>query len=177
MIDQDDEFEDNEDLEAKNRASRKKMLIFILPVLIVIGLSVGFYYVFNRNYDDREAASYSVIKNTASAGGAESITVFYDLPDFKLELRGDGNDKKMLRLGVNLELSSVEDIKSIEALTPKINDVILSHVIELRPEEASGANGLYWLKEELLYRINLVVSPIKVSNLNIRSLNIEQESK
>lgn len=177
MIDQDDELEGGDDLEAQNKASRKKMLIFILPALIVIGLSVGFYYVFNRDYGDKETASYSVVKNAAGADGAESVTVFYDLPDFKLELRGDGSSKDMLRLGVNLELSNVEDIKSIEALTPKINDIILSHVIELRPEEVSGANGMYWLKEELLYRINLVVSPIKVNNLNIRSLNIEQESK
>ena len=70
----------------------------------------------------------------------------------------------------------MEDIKTIEILTPKINDVVLSHIIELSPEEVQGSTGLYWLKEELLYRLNLVTAPIKINNLNIRSLEIQKES-
>lgn len=175
MIDQDDELEHDDELDAQNKASRKKMLIFVLPVVIVIGLSVGFYYVFNRDYNSSEA-SYSIVKKGSSSDGNESITVFYDLPDINANLHSVGPDKENLRIGINLELSNVEDIKNIETLTPKINDVILSHIIELHPDEVSGSNGLYWLKEELLYRINLVVAPIKINNLNIRSLDIEKQT-
>ena len=174
MLDQDDDFDKEENLEAPTSLSRKKMLIFILPVLIVIGLSVGFYYVFNRDYRSPESA-YSVVKNTSSADGVESITVFYDMPEVTAALRTDGPDKEHLRLRLNLELSNVEDIKTIETLTPKINDVVLSHIIELSPEEVEGSAGLYWLKEELLYRLNLVASPVKINNVNIKALEIQKD--
>lgn len=175
MLDQDDDLDNDEELEGKTKINRKKMLIFILPVLIAIGLSVGFYYVFNRDYRSPEAA-YSIVKNSAGADGSESITVFYDMPEIMAPLRSDTPDKERLRLRLNLELSNVEDIKTIEILTPKINDVVLSHIIELSPEEVQGSTGLYWLKEELLYRLNLVTAPIKINNLNIRSLEIQKES-
>ncbi len=174
MLDQDDDFDKEEDLDTTARMSRKKMLVFILPVLIVIGLSVGFYYVFNRDYRSPESA-YSVVKNTSSADGTESITVFYDMPEVTAALRSDTPDKEHLRLRLNLELSGVEDIKTIETLTPKINDIVLTHIIELTPEEVEGATGLYWLKEELLYRLNLAVSPVKIKNVNIKALEIQKD--
>ena len=43
----------------------------------------------------------------------------------------------------------------------------------MSPEEVSGAEGIYALKSELLYRINLMVAPIKVSNINIKDLDIK----
>lgn len=176
MLDQDDDLENEDEAEAKPQINRKKMLIFILPVLIVIGLSVGFYYVFNRDYRGPEAA-YNVVKKGSAADGNESITVFYDLPGLSVKLRSNSPDKEMLRLQLNIELSDIQDIPTIEALTPKINDIILSHIIELTPEEVQGSAGLYWLKEELLYRLNLITDPIKISGLNIKSLEIGNAEK
>lgn len=171
MLDQEEDLENEEELAQPKHLSRKKMLIFLLPVLIVIGLSVGLYYAFNRDYHSSPSA-YSIVKRDG-ADDAESITVFYDLPKFSAPLSKDGADKKILHLGLNIELSDVESIKTIEILMPKINDVILTHIIELTTEDISGSKGLHWLKEELLYRLKLVAAPIKINNLNIKSLDIE----
>ena len=54
----------------------------------------------------------------------------------------------------------------VQAMTPRLTNAILNHTIELYIEEIEGTTGLYWLKEELLYRFNLVASPIKIKNLN-----------
>lgn len=173
---EEDEIEQEEDVPAKKTIDRKKMLIFILPVLIVIGLSVGFYYALNSDYGGNGAAQYNVVKHTPSADGAEKISVFYDLPEVSVNLKSSGPDRQRLHLRINIELSSIEDIKIVEILTPKLNDAILSHIVELIPQELEGANGLHWLKEELLYRLNLVVAPIKISNLNIKSMEIKTEN-
>ena len=149
------------------------MLIFLLPVLIVVGLSVGLYYAFNRDYHTTPA-TYSVVQKSGEGEG--SITVFYDLPELTANLHTEGPDKQTLHIRLNLELSNVEDIKTIELLLPKINDVVLTHIIELTPEEVQGSTGLYWLKEELLYRLNLATAPIKINNLNIKSLEIQTAS-
>ena len=68
----------------------------------------------------------------------------------------------------------MEDISTIEALTSKLTDAIIAHTIELRPEEINDSEGLYWLREELLYRMNLISAPIKISNLNFKSFEIVQ---
>ena len=175
MIDEDD-TQQEETIAPKKTIDRKKMLIFILPVLIVVGISVGFYYAVNNGYKNNNEAKYNIIKQEASADGIEKTIVFYDLPEIKAKLKTQNENRQYLHLRISLELSSIEDIKSIEVLTPKLNDAILSHIIELAPQEIEGANGLYWLKEELLYRLNLIVSPIKISNLNIKSMEIKVES-
>lgn len=171
MLDQEEDLEDEENAAQSKPLSRKKMLIFLLPVLIVVGLSVGLYYAFNRDYRASPTA-YSVVKR-GDGEGSENITVFYDLPEITAALSQEGPDKKTLHIGLTLELSDIEAPATIETLIPKINDVVLTHIIELTSEEISGSNGLYWLKEELLYRLNLVTAPIKINNLNIKFLNIE----
>ena len=171
MLDQEEELDQEESSTPSTTLTRKKMLIFLLPIVIVIGLSVGLYYVLNRDYSSTPA-TYSVVPKT----GAEDeggITVLYDLPEFSAVLHSEGPDKQLLRLNLNLELSNIEDIKTLELLMPKINDVVLTHIIELSPKEVEGSAGLYWLKEELLYRLNLVVAPIKIQKLNIKSLKIQ----
>ena len=68
----------------------------------------------------------------------------------------------------------MEDIQIVEGLMPKIVDAVIAHTNELTPDEISGSNGLYWLREELLYRSNLIVSPVVVANLNFKAFGIDK---
>ena len=68
----------------------------------------------------------------------------------------------------------MEDVQIVQGLMPKIVDAVIAHTIELTPDEISGSNGLYWLREELLYRINLIVSPVVVANLNFKAFGIDK---
>ena len=176
MIDQDDDLDRDGDIDEQNRKNRKKTLIILLPVLIVICLSVGFYYVFNRNYAT-EPGNYSVLTDTVEQDGtkSEKVTVFYDLPEITSILKSDASDKPRVKIKLNLELSGIENVKTIEVLSPKIKDAVIAHTIELSPDEISGASGLYWLKEELLYRINLITAPVKINNLNFTTFEIQKE--
>ena len=81
-----------------------------------------------------------------------------------------------VKVKISIELSSVDDIKTIEAMLPRINDTLLAHIVELTPDEISGSDGLYNLKEELLYRINLLTAPVKVSNLNFKTFDIQKNN-
>lgn len=168
-------IEDDFDEEAKEPAenthqSHKKILILILPLLIVIGISVGFYFTLNKSYDSLDV-DYKVVQYNKDANG--DIAVFFDLPEIKTSVKAkDGSHE--LKMKINLELSGVEDLKIIEAVIPRLNDIILSHIIELNLEEVSGSTGLYWLKEELLYRLNLVAAPVKIKNLNFNVFELQK---
>lgn len=171
---EDEDFDIEAQSDETKPLNRKKLLIFVLPVVIVIGLSAGMFYVFNSSYSNN-SGSYSVIKNASSdSKSADDVTVFYDLPEITTVLKGEGsNGQERLRIRLNLELGSIEDTKTVEILTPKIIDAVIAHTIELTPREISGSGGLYWLKEELLYRINLITNPIKVGNINFRTFEVE----
>ena len=161
---EDEEFEKTND---KSSLSRKKIIIFLLPLLIVIGISVSIYFSVNNSFESF-GGSYNVIQN-----GNDSITVFYDIPEIKTVIN-NGVSPLSLRMKINIELSSLEDLKTIETILPRLTDVIISHTIELNKDEIEGSTGLYWLKEELLYRINLATHPVKIKTLNFRTFELEQ---
>ena len=169
MIDDNDFDEQDEPIENQH-PKRKKLMILLLPLLIVIGISVGIYFAMNNNYDSL-GASYNIVQYNKD--NADSITAFYDLPEIKVFVNGE-DGRHELKLKLTLELSSVEDLRIVEILTPKLTDTVLNHVIELNMDEVQGSTGLYWLKEELLYRFNLVSAPVKIRNLNFSVFELQR---
>ena len=62
----------------------------------------------------------------------------------------------------------------IQAMTTRLTNDVLGHIIELYVEEIDDSTGLYWLKEELLYRFNLVAAPVKIKNINFSIFELEK---
>ena len=175
MVNFNDNFDDEEHFEEATRVNRRKVLLFLVPAVIVIGLSVGFYYAFNHRFG--EHLNYSIVKNVAeddTGQKSESVTVFYELPEVSAKVGKSDGGSETVKMKISLELSRVEDIPTVEGLLPQINDAVISHTLALTSDEISGSDGLYWLKEELLYRINLLVAPLKVSGLNFRNFEIQE---
>ena len=139
---------------------KKRIMILLLPLLIVVGISIGIYFALNKG---SSADSYSVVQYDKD--NKDNMSVFYDLPEIQAPVSAK-EGQMTLKLKLNLELSSVEDLKIIEILTPKLTDVLLSHIVELRENEIKGSEGMYWLKEELLYRLNLAAEPVKIKKLS-----------
>ncbi len=169
MID-DENFEDPADIVDYSHHKRKRIMILLLPLIIVIGISVGIYFALNNDYNSLDSG-YNIVQYNKDDD--HSITVFYDLPELKTQVLGK-EYKHELKLKINLELSSIEDLKIIEILTPKLTDTVLNHIVELNFEEISGSSGMYWLKEEILYRLNLAASPIKIKTINFSVFELQK---
>ena len=168
----DDELEIENEVK-KNNIDSKKILIFLLPVLIVIGITFGLFYFF-LSTDDSDNINYQSVSLNDGNNGVSTV-IFYDLPEIAVLLQNEKNSS--LRMKINIELSTVEDISTIDAMFPRIKDMIISHTLALRPEEVSGSRGMYWLKEEFLQRINLLVAPVKVNNLNFKTLEFIEDNQ
>ncbi len=174
MVNLDDDFDAEEAEDEKNKLDRKKILMFLLPALIAIGLVVSFYSVFSKKNNSPANLSYAVVErpeNNEDGTKQNKITILYDIPEINVRITDEVGTPQDISLKINLELNNIEDVKIIEGLMPKIIDAVIAHTIELTPDEISGSNGLYWLKEELLYRINLIVYPVVVTNLNFKTFN------
>lgn len=174
MVNLDDDIDAEEAEDEKNKLDRKKILMFLLPALIAIGLVVSFYSVFSKKNNSPANLSYAVVErpeNNEDGTKQNKITILYDIPEINVRITDEVGTPQDISLKINLELNNIEDVKIIEGLMPKIIDAVIAHTIELTPDEISGSNGLYWLKEELLYRINLIVYPVVVTNLNFKTFN------
>ncbi len=170
-----DELDETQDSDKKIEFTKVKALIYIIPVLVVIGLIVAFLSVANQKFEEKKPdSSYSVIEQ--SANGINSVIILYDLPELSVNLKKiPGQSLKTLKVKINLELSSVNDVQIVEKFTPKILDSIIAHVVELTEDEINGITNLYWLKEELLNRISLIVTPVSVANLSFRTFEIQTQ--
>lgn len=121
--------------------------------------------------------SYAVVERPGGTDGdtaQNKLTILYDIPEINVRIKDEAGTPQDVSLRLNIELTRMEDVQIVEGLMPKIVDAVIAHTIELTPDEISGSNGLYWLREELLYRINLIVSPVVVANLNFKAFGIDK---
>lgn len=178
MIEKDNRIDD-EEVEEENitsNANKKKILLIILPILIIIGLVVSFYAVFSSK-EKNENKNYKVVEDiTNTETSAQNSTIFYDLPEMDVLLNSRNNQQARAKIQITIESQSIsaDKIHILEAYIPKINDTIITHMVELYPDEIESSEGLYWLKEELLHRINLITHPILITSINFKRFEIQK---
>jgi len=102
-----------------------------------------------------------------------SGTIYYDLPEFLVNLNTSGKGISFLKLKVTLELPSDEALKQVQEMQPRIVDMFNTYLRELRASDLGGSAGIYRLREELLARINKAVHPQQVNNILIGEMIVQ----
>jgi flagellar protein FliL len=98
--------------------------------------------------------------------------VFFDLPDFLVNLNSSGKKSNFLKLTVSLQIEKPEDQARLQAVLPRIIDNCQIFLRELRVEDLRGSGGLYRLREELLARVN-AVAPVKVDDVLFKEMLVQ----
>lgn len=161
-----------EEEEQTSKINKKKIIIFLLPILIAIGIAVGMYHTFGSSGSDKESGAYKILPQ--AEGTEQQPLIFYDLPEINAPLKKTSSASEIVRLNLTIELTNKEDIAKIEVLLPRLYDITLAHVNGLMSSEISGTEGMYWLKQELLYRLRLAANPINIADINIKNIEIEK---
>lgn len=104
----------------------------------------------------------------AKAGGN-----FLEVPTILVNLSSDDGTPRYLRLTVQLELSSSQDHKSVEAVIPRVVDKFQTYLRELRVKDLRGSAGIYRLQMELLWRVNQAAAPVKVKDVLFQEIIIQ----
>lgn len=149
----------------KRKLSGKKMLIFVLLPLILIGGAAAALWFTGILPNMMGGGTPAASTAAAPSRDRPSDVVWYTLPDLLVNLRSDGPRPAFLRLKVNLELGSVADRAAIEKVMPRVLDTFQVYLRELRPEQLQGAAGMFRLREELLARVNAAVRPTMVRDV------------
>lgn len=137
--------------EGAPKKGKRKLLIIggaaLLVVLLVVGLLVS--GVLGGGEKEPE-------KKPAIAKAADK-PVYYELPEFIVNLASTGNRASFLKMSVTLQLRDQASVAVIEANKPRVLDAFNTYLRELRPADVQGSAGIYRLRDELITRINSTV--------------------
>jgi flagellar protein FliL len=156
-----------EETGSRLKIDRKKLIIFggAGGLLLLLAAGGGLYF---TGMLDR-----FVGKKPASAEAAPpKPLVFFDLPDFLVNLNATGKKASFLKLTVSLQIEKPEDAPRIQAVLPRIIDNCQIFLRELRVEDLRGSGGIYRLREELLSRVN-AASPVKVEDVLFKEMLVQ----
>jgi flagellar FliL protein len=174
--DEDDEEldEENSDRSNKKKGSKKVIIIVAAVLLLVIGSLAAAYFTGLLN-PVIAMVSGSEGQDNAEENGKKDLmeVVFFPLEEIVVNIGSGGRDSSFLKVRINLELESPDDIPKIETVLPRIMDKFQVYLRELRLEDLKGAAGMYRLREELLSRVNNAAAPTKVNDVLFKEMLIQ----
>ncbi|HEX3971200.1 MAG TPA: flagellar basal body-associated FliL family protein [Stellaceae bacterium] len=157
--------------EAKAKGGKSKLMIIVggvVVLLLVAGAGLYFTGMLDSLMGKKKEAP------AAEAAAPPKPLVFFDLPDFLVNLNSGGAKKaSFLKLSVSLELEKQEDTAKLQAVMPRIVDNFQIYLRELRIDDLRGSGGIYRLREELLARVNAAVAPVKVNDVLFKEMLVQ----
>jgi flagellar protein FliL len=150
---------------SKFKLDRKKLIIFGAAGLVALLLAVGAYAYFTGTIG-------RLMGHKTQEAPPPKPLVFFDLPDFLVNLNAGAKKSNFLKLTVSLQIEKQEDAPRIQAVLPRIIDNCQIFLRELRIEDLRGSGGIYRLREELLARVN-AASPVKVADVLFKEMLVQ----
>lgn len=150
------------DAPAEKKSGKRKLLLIAGPLLLAAILA-GLWFTgilpgllgLNKHEEHKQEA-------TAGKAASPAPPVFVDLPEIIVNLAGNPHRPVFLKLNARLEVGKAEDVERVKASMPRLQDMAQTYLREMRPEELRGSASTYRLREELISRANIAVSPAKV---------------
>ncbi|GHU03805.1 flagellar basal body protein FliL [Alphaproteobacteria bacterium] len=163
----------------KRRGGKKMVVLAIVALLLaIVGGGAGLYFsgiidLGGQKSGDQHAGASSGATEGGQNSGAVPVAVFYDLPEMLVNLNSTGRKQSYLKIRVSLELQDALDVSRVETVMPRVADKFQVYLRELRPEDLQGSAGILHLREELLVRVNAIVSPAKVNDVLFKEMLVQ----
>lgn len=176
---------DGEDDEEGGGFDAKKLVLFIvLPLLLLIGGGAGAY--FTGMLDGVLGAKEEVVEGEEAGEGKDKKEEgkegeeaegaggnFLEIPTMIVNLNTEDGTPRYLRLTVQLEMNTPEDLAAVEAVIPRVIDQFQTYLRELRVRDLRGSAGIYRLQTELLWRVNQAADPTEVKDVLFQEILIQ----
>ena len=150
--------EEKKSEEKKPKRSFPKLII--LGVLVIV-LGVGGYLGWDMFIKEgkKEGKNEAQISETQTQENKEEAPITYPLDTFIVNLMDkSGSGKRYLKVGIILEIGNQEQGMMIEKYKPQLRDTILILLSSKSFKEISTMEGKLELKQELLLRVNQILS-------------------
>ncbi len=178
MADEEELEFDGETEEGESKG--KKGIILLLLLVLLIGAGAGLYFtgMLDSFINKEETEVAEVVEGEeakpASTSKKEPLEVlYYELPEIMVNLSPGSATPSFAKMDITIEVESQEVVTKLEAVKPKIMDVINTYVRELRPGDLKGSAGIQRLREEVMMRINKTIDPHEISNVLFTEILIQ----
>lgn len=162
------EGEEGEEGEAKS-GLKKKLLLIAIPVLLLV-IGGGLYFSGILGGSEEPIEGEMVVEEVVEEVPVNSA--FFALPDLIVNLSSK-RGAQFLKLRVQLEIKDEADLAAIEAVAPRVIDQFQTYLREMRVEDLRGSAGIYRLRQELLYRVNLAAHPVEIKDVLFQEMLIQ----
>jgi flagellar FliL protein len=108
------------------------------------------------------------------AGHEDDDMIYYNLPEFLVNLDTSSKQASFIKMKVTLEAPSEGgSAEAIDNRLPRIIDKFNTYLRLLRTSDISGSAGLYRLREELLLQVNKEIYPSKVNDILFEEIIVQ----
>lgn len=151
------------------QSTMKKVVLFIvLPMLLVIGSGAALFFSGILSPEVEDESDGQKKPKPAVVG------VYYDVPDFIINLQGPTNKVVFLQLKLNLELKREEEIERCKANLARLQDVVVTYFHRQEPDKLLDDPGFVRMREDLAQRMRAVAKPpLEILSVNISDLRIQ----
>lgn len=162
-----DDAPEQPEAQPQTSGGRRRLIVFGAP-LAFAGLASGLWFsgVLPRLLGIRHNEP-----STETAALAQPIYV--DLPELITNLNNNSPRTNYVKLTARLEVRRQEDVERIKAAMPRLQDLFLTYIREMRPQELRGSAGTYRLREELIARANLAAAPARITDVLFTEMLIQ----
>ena len=165
-----------DDLDHDDDTKGKKGLIFAALLVLLLGIGAGLH--FSGMLDSFLKSEEAYTAQAPGTGEAAKVTdsstiVYYDLPHIMANLNPGSATPSFIKTTVTVEAPSQEVVNRLQAIQPKVMDIINTYIRELRPSDLKGSAGIYRLRDELMLRVNKALYPDKVNNILFKEILIQ----
>lgn len=191
-----EEGADGAEEEGSGKSGKKKLVMFILlPLLLLGGAGGGLYFTGMLDSLLGGGTEQAEGEEGADAHGAEAAddhggghgggdghggektynpdAAFLEIPDMIVNLSTADGSPRYLRLSVQLELQNQSDLEAVQAVMPRVIDQFQTYLRELRVSDLRGSKGVYRLQMELLTRVNAAAYPVEVKDILFQEILIQ----
>jgi flagellar FliL protein len=166
--------------EGKSPTKGKRKLLIIIAIVAVLALAgagVMFSGMLGGKKGEKDAETTEEQSadagdpNAAAAGPAKPV--YYELPEFLVNLTSTTNKPSFLKMSVTLELRDAKAVEIVEANKPRIMDAFNTYLREVRAQDMAGSAGIFRLRGELMARINRTVEEGLVKDILFSEIIIQ----
>jgi flagellar FliL protein len=153
--------------EPKKSGGKRKLIVLAIP-LVLVGIGAGLWFT------GILPKLLGMHHEPAVAEHAKPPTPIYiDLPEMITNLNGNPQRPNYVKLTARLEVVKQEDVERVKAAMPRLQDLFLTYIREMRPQELRGSAGTYRLREELIARANLAAAPARITDVLFTQMLIQ----
>ncbi len=163
-----DEAEDAPEAPEPKRSGGQRKLIVLATPVVLVGIGAGLWSTgLLPRLLGRQHAEVSAESTRPSA------PIYVDLPEMIANLNSNPLRPNYVKLVARLEVAKQEDVARVMAAMPRLQDLFLTYMREMRPQELRGSAGTYRLREELLARANLAAAPARITDVLFTQMLIQ----